>query len=185
MWLVATVTHEEARALLDELLPLTLHLDDDPNTQRFVCFERATSVEMLEGRGLRVSCPGRVVWSTRVGTLEMRIKEAVATLVPSIEQEGEHASLRFRAEIEALDFEWVPDLVDAGIAQVIQRKLGEKPAAWRFTDLFTRTIPMPASVAPARVIDLRTREPSATVSERAMSFVLFVATTTKPHAPVS
>jgi hypothetical protein len=179
MWLVATVTLEEARGLIDELLPIRISLDDTPGTERFVALESPDLVEMVEGRGLRVACTGRVEWSTRLGTLEMRIKSARALLVPSVVTEGTQSALRFHLEIEALDFEWVPGLVDAGIAEVIEKRLDKKPIAWRFSELFTRTLPMPASVTPPRAIDIKVREPSCAVSEIAMSFVLYVAVTAK------
>lgn len=175
MWIAATITAEEARTLVDELLPVTLRLDDEPGTERYVELEDATEVRLVEGRGLRVTCPGRVRWSLPVlGTLEMRIKALTATLVPSVQGDGASASLRFQVDIEALDFEWVPGLVDQGIASIIEKRLAAMPVAWHFGRTFTNDVVFPEAVEPPRTLATRVREPSCAVTEIAMSFAVYI-----------
>jgi hypothetical protein len=182
MYLVATVTLEEAKALLVDVLPIKIRLDDDPDAERYLALDEPTLVEMVEGKGLRIGCAGSVVWSLPViGTVSMHIKKAQAVLVPSVLDADTRATLRFHFDIEALDFEWVPTLVDKGIAEVIEKRLGAKPLEWHVSDTFNRSIPMPASVSPPRAIATAVREPSCSVSNVAMSFVIGVSvTSTKP-----
>lgn len=175
MWIVATVTAEEARGVLARLLPVTVRLDDEPGTERYVVLDAPTDVSLVEGRGLRVTCPGRVSWSLPIGTIDMRIKRAQALLVPSIVTHPSGEALRFTLEIETLDFEWVPSLVDQKIADVIEKRLGAEPLEWGFAETFTRTFALPAAVEPKRDVAVTVREPSCAVTEIAMTFVLYVA----------
>lgn len=185
MYLVATVTLEEAKALLVDVLPIKVRLDDDPEEERYLALDEPTLVEMVEGKGLRIGCSGSVAWSLPlVGTVTMRIKQAQAILVPSVLDTEGRAALRFHLDIEALDFEWVPTLVDKGIAEIIEKRLGAKNLEWVVSDTFGRSIPMPASVTPPRAITTRVREPSCTVSAVAVSFVIGVSVTSAVPARV-
>ena len=175
MWIATTVTAEEARGVIGRLLPVTVRLDDEPGTERFVVLDAPTDVSLVEGRGLRVVCPGRVEWSLPIGKVDMCGKAAQALLVPSIVTSPRGAALRFALEIEALDFEWVPSLLDQKIAEVIEKRLGAEPLEWGFEHTFTRSFALPAAVEPPRDIEITVREPSVAVSEIAMTFVLYLA----------
>jgi len=182
MWILATLTDVEALEFLTQLLPLKVRLDDDPGTERFFVLEAPTEVELVEGRGLRVACPGQVRWSLPVGALDMTITTARALLVPSIAMREGQAVLRVVIEVDALEIEWVPALVDQKVAELITRKLCAVPIEWNFTKTLTHRFGLPEAVDPPRDLATSVREPTCTVTSTAMTLGLYVAVA--PSAPV-
>jgi hypothetical protein len=180
MRLVGTVTAGEAKDILDSLLPFTIRLDDQLGAERFVVLESVSEITMVEGRGLRVRCTGNVQWSRPIGAVKMQVKVAQALLVPTVVQDGTVSVLRLSVEIEALDFEWIPDLVDAKIAQIIEKKLAARPLEWRIGERFKKSISLPDAIEPVRTVDVGARDPSCTVTEDEMTFVVHILASVSP-----
>lgn len=181
MWILATLTDVEALEFLTQLLPLKVRLDEDPNADRFFVLSAPTEVALVEGRGLRVACPGKVRWSLPVGGLDMTVTTVRALLLPSIAMREGQAVLRFQIDVEALEIEWVPALLDQKIAELITKKLCGVPIEWNFTKLLTHRFELPRAVDPARDLLTSVREPTCTVTSTAMTLALYVAVT--PSAP--
>lgn len=175
MWVLATITDVEALEFLTRLFPFRVRLDEAPDTERFLVLDAPTEVKLVEGAGLRVSCPGRVRWSLPVGGLDVSINRVRALLRPSVVTADDHAALRFVVEVEDINVEWVPALLDQKLAEIITKKLGATPLEWNFTKTLTHTFPLPAVFDPPRQIATSVREPSCTVTATAMTLGLFIA----------
>lgn len=182
MWVLATITDSEALEFLTRLFPFRVRLDDDPNTERFLDLEAPTEVALVEGRGLRVSCPAKVRWSLPMGGLDVTINFVRALLRPSVVTVDGHAALRFVIEVEDINVEWVPALLDQKLAEIITKKLGDMPLEWNFTKTLTHRFPLPDLFDPPRDLATSVREPTCTVTSTAMTLGLFVAVEPCPAA---
>jgi hypothetical protein len=133
MRITAQLDETTVKALLDELLPVTVRLDDD-DADRWIRIDPARSVEFAAGEGLRVAVAGQLSWKLAGVQVMLTIHAAQLLLRPAVIGEGPDGRLLFRPSLEKMDLKNVPGLLDSGITGLVNRRLedeGDK-LAWHF-----------------------------------------------------
>jgi hypothetical protein len=155
MWIQAILSKEDLVVALGQLLPLKIHLDKDPSTERWLFLDKATDIELVSERGLRVACPAELMWS--VGGLDIPIKLHTMRLMvrPEILSKTDGDVLAFLLELEEADFKGIPGLIDRGIMRAINASLADREFAWNFTRTLTRTVRMPSTLDPIDSLSIR------------------------------
>jgi hypothetical protein len=128
------------RRLLDQLLPVTIRLDDD-DEQRWIRIDPARSVDFAAGTGVRIDVSGQLAWTVAGVVVPLTIHSAQLLLTPLVVGKGSEGRLVFRPSLEKMDLKNVPGLIDSGITGLVNRRLeseGDK-LAWHFgRDVATR-----------------------------------------------
>ena len=156
-------------AILDELLPVTILLDDGADggragrDGRWVRVDPTHQVDFVASLGLRLRTSGRIRWITAGVPIEITLQSIQLMLRPLITQGSGGHRLVFRPSLESADLKNVPALLDRGIVALVNRQLEARgdQIAWDFE----RTLGFAVQLPPALdgVSHLRLGAPSATV----------------------
>lgn len=143
MHITAQLDESTVRQLLEQLLPVTVMLDDE-DADRWFRIDPARSVDFAAGEGLRVAVAGQLSWTLAGVQVMLTIHAAQLLLRPSVVGEGSEGRLLFRPSLEQMDLKNVPGLVDSGIAGLVKLRLeneGDK-LAWHFGRDLTARFPL-------------------------------------------
>jgi hypothetical protein len=173
MYLRATLTLAELRSLLDQLVPLRIHLElsekRETQPQRWIELRDPTDVSLVPGRGLRVVCSGAVRYDVGPLHSRVRIREVALLLVPSVRTTtGDDANaLSLRLEIERADIAMVPDGIDALIIAGVNEILAPKAehASWSIDRAMKLKVPMPPQLVPLDAFHLGAQWTGVTVGK--------------------
>jgi hypothetical protein len=152
MRIKATLDEATVAALLDELLPVTVDLDETEPGTRWVRVEKPERFDFVAGEGVRVHAAAAIRWTALGIAIPVTVNSLALLLRPGIvsdEQRG--GSLVFRPEIEAADLKMVPAFVDARIARSINAELSKQGdrLAWHFGETLALRTPLPSTISPA------------------------------------
>lgn len=133
MRITARLDESTVRRLLEELLPVTVRLDDE-DADRWIRIDPAQSVDFAAGEGLRVAVAGQLSWKVAGVHVTLTIHAAQLLLRPAVVGEGTEGRLLFRPSLETMDLKNVPDLLDSGITGLVNRRLEDEAdkLAWHF-----------------------------------------------------
>lgn len=144
MKVTARLDEESIKQILDDLLPLTVILDEDGGGDRWLRIDPARTVDFVADDGLRVEVAGHLHWKTAGVSLPLTIKSAQLMLRPVVVSDDDGGRLVFRPALESMDLKNVPGFVDSGITNLINKRLageGDK-LAWRFGKTLRATVPV-------------------------------------------
>jgi hypothetical protein len=148
MWIEAIISKEDLVTVLNQLLPVKIHLDDNDKTNRWLYLDRATEIELVAEKGLRVACPAEIKWSIMGVDVPIRLHTMKVMLRPEIVKKSRGDILVFNIELEEADIKGIPALVDHGIMNAVNAALAGKELAWDFTKTLTQTVGMPKLLDP-------------------------------------
>ncbi len=143
MRITAQLDEATVRRLLEQLLPVTVRLDDE-DADRWIRIDPARSVDFAAGEGLRVAVAGQLSWKLAGVQVLLTIHEAQLLLRPAVVGEGAEGRLLFRPSLEKMDLKNVPGLLDSGITGLVNSRLedeGDK-LAWPFGRDLTGRYPL-------------------------------------------
>jgi hypothetical protein len=143
MHITAQLDETTVKTLLEQLLPVTVRLDDD-DADRWIRIDPARSVDFAAGEGLRVAVAGQLSWKLAGVQVMLTVHAAQLLLRPVVVGEGTEGRLLFRTSLEAMDLKNVPGLLDSGITALVNRRLegeGDK-LAWHFGRALTGHFPL-------------------------------------------
>lgn len=172
MWIQAIITADDLAAVLHQLLPLKIHFDNDPSTNRWLYLDKATDIELVSGRGLRVACPAEIKWSIAGVSVPIKLHSLRLVLCPEVVSKDEGDVLAFRIELEETDFKGIPALLDRGLMSAIGAALASKDLAWNFTQTLTRRVHMPSFLDPIESLSIRVGWGKCRVDNEALALVL-------------
>jgi hypothetical protein len=141
MQLFARLDESTLRSILDELLPVTLLLDEgdkkdarDPKDGRWVRIEPTSVVDFIAGEGLRLVTSGQIRWITAGMPIEATLHSAEIMLRPRIAAAANGGKLVFGPSLEAVDVKNVPAFLDRGVVALVNRQLAARgeELAWDF-----------------------------------------------------
>ena len=143
MRITAQLDESTVRQLFEELLPVTVMLDDE-DADRWIRIDPARSVDFAAGEGLRVAVAGQLSWKLAGVQATLTIHAAQLLLRPAVVGEGTEGRLLFRPSLEKMDLKNVPGLVDSGIAGLVNMRLENEAdkLAWHFGRDLTARFPM-------------------------------------------
>jgi hypothetical protein len=154
MFVEIILTRDDFVAALEQLLPLTIHLDEDDTTDRWLRLDRATGVELVPDEGLRLACPAEIRWSVAGVGVPVRLHTLQVRLRPEVVVSEEGPTLVFVVTVEEADFKGIPELVDRSIVKAINGALARRELAWSFTKDLTRTVEMPKLLDPIESLSI-------------------------------
>jgi hypothetical protein len=184
---------EEAtlRTMLDELLPITILLDeaaanpdlsapdrpDGGREGRWVRVEKASEVDFLAGQGLRLVSAGQIRWVTAGVPVEATLHSAKILLRPEVVADKHGGRLVFRPSLEAADLKNVPALLDRGVVALVNRQLEVKgqELAWDFGRTLSFAVPLPPMLAGIQSLQMDARNATVSVSADAVELGLTVS----------
>lgn len=175
MKLHAVITRDELLTFAAQWLPLKLLLGDSSNEERFLQLTEPSRIELVTGRGLRISCRAQIRWPVLGWSVPVTARQLSVLLEPDIEQKDGQPSLVFRVRLEQAELAAVPARFEATIRDGINRALAQRvKPAWNFGTMLTRSIAMPAVLATTESIDLEVAYGKVQVTDVGFEFELAV-----------
>lgn len=139
MWLEAVLSQDDFVRVLGEFLPVSLPLDDDDKV-RSLWLGPATSVDIVEGVGVRVACPAKLSWTLAGVATHISLATLQVMVRPEIRERKNGQALAFVLELEEADIEGIPALIDNTIMKAVNLALSRKELAWHFTRTLSRRV---------------------------------------------
>jgi hypothetical protein len=188
MRIKATLDESTVASLLDQLLPVTIDLNETEPGTRWVRVEKPERFDFVAGEGIRVHTAAAIRWTALGIAIPVTIKSIALMLRPAIavdEQLG--GSLVFRPEIEGTDFKMMPAFVDAQIARTINAELSKQGdrLAWPFGKALALRAPLPSSISPAAQFELAAGDAAVETSDDQLTLELTLSMRfSRPDGPV-
>jgi hypothetical protein len=189
MHIVARLDEATLRQMLDELLPVTILLDDpgtEPEKGRWVAIDPARTVDFVAGEGLRLVTGGRIRWITAGVPVEATLHSATILLRPIIAPDKHGGRLVFRPSLEDADLKNVPSLLDRGITALVNRQLEGRSdeIAWDFGRTLAFSVGLPSALQGVESLQLSVQNGQVTVSDHAVELTLQLSLHFR-HAPAA
>jgi hypothetical protein len=152
MWLEAIVPKDDLTHLAAELLPLTVHLDNDGE----LFFHDPTEVALVADVGLRLVCAVRLRWSVLGISVPITVRSVSVLLRPEVIAAGDGAKIAFKLEIDHLDVAGLPAGIDAGIVHLVNRELDAKHVdlSWGYAATLSHVFDLPDMLRPSEKLEL-------------------------------
>jgi len=144
---------EEAtlRQLLNELLPITILLDETQGPDgRWIRIDPARELRFRVDEGIRIVTSGALRWSLGPFPVTLTVQSLALLLRPLVLGTGTGARLLFRPVIEDADLQNVPDLLDRGVVGLVNRALETRSErlAWDFGRALGLHFALPDTLVP-------------------------------------
>jgi hypothetical protein len=151
MHITAQLEGETLRRLLDDILPITVLLDEEQALDgRWVRIDRAQSVEIVPGESLRLVSAGELRWNVGPVLATVTVHRLALMVRPLVTGEGASTRLLFRPRIEEADFRRMPAPLDRGIVAIVNRALERRGDAlgWDVGRSLSRSFGLPGVLVP-------------------------------------
>ena len=171
MWIEAIVSREDFASLATELFPLSIHLGKS-DSDHYLLLSAATTVTLVEGRGLRFTCNAQIRWPVLGMDLPINVEAVTVLIEPSVPDGSQ--SLLLGVQLEHANVSWLPALLDAKIVHAVNDALREKRDAlsWNFAQALSHEFPLPELLQPLRALDLSAGWGKVRVTAEAMVLVV-------------
>jgi hypothetical protein len=193
MHITARLDEVTLRQLLNELLPVTILLDDGARpgdrSGRWVTIDQPRTVDFVAGEGLRLVAGGRIRWVAAGVPVEATLHAAHVLLRPVIASDKHGGRLVFHPSLEEADLKNVPALVDRGVAALVNRQLEGRSdqIAWDFGRTLAFSVALPPALDGVSALQLSVQNGQVTVTDHAMELTLQLSLHFRrsPGAPAS
>jgi hypothetical protein len=181
MQLCAVITKDDLTSVIEQITPLRATV----RPRRVITLGRPTNVELVAGKGLRVSGEARFTWDAYGLPIPVTLRHWQVMLVPSfVSRQGRHL-LAFDPVLEGLDFKNVPMFLDERIVEGIKAGLEKHKGklAWDFEKHLSIARPLPSSLAPSGDWSLGPTSGNVTVTADELRLTLNFALRVTREAP--
>ncbi len=151
MWLEAILTREDFHGALQQFLPVTIPLDAE-DKERVLWLGEATNVTIVEGRGVRVTCPASITWTVAGVAATVSLTTLSVLIEPRFREKSQGQSIVFALSLEEANIVGLPALIDATVMKAVNAALERKDLEWNFTRTLTRAVPMKALFEPIEAL---------------------------------
>jgi hypothetical protein len=180
MVLEVFVTAVEIRRLLDEFVPIRIHMTPTDEDRRWVQFDALDQVELVPERGVRVQSSGRVCYEIA----GMKPKFAIRTVQVMLEPKIVHApgpldtSVEFVIDIEESDLNLVPAMVDTAIMRKVNTALTPQNTGmlWAFSKSLSHAFNLPSRLEPLDQFRTTVLKSEVSVEEAGIRFRVALST---------
>lgn len=154
MHITARLEEATIQQLVSELLPAVILLDEQGG--RWIQLDRASKVDFIAGRGLRLQTSGQIQWLAAGLPITLTLNTAQLLLEPEVVADPAGGRLVFHPSLEDLDLKNVPGFLDRGVVGIVNGKLDSQgnALAWAFGKSLTVNAPLPASISPAEAFQM-------------------------------
>jgi hypothetical protein len=160
------------RRMLDDILPITVLLDDPGEAiGRWVTIERARRLELIPRQGIRLATSGAMRWPISFVPMTVRLAALQLFLRPVVVGDGAATRVLFRPLIEHADFERLPGFVDRGIVAIVNRALETRSERleWRVAESLALRFQLPETLVPLERARVDVVSAALSVDERGLS----------------
>ena len=179
MHVFARLEEATLKTILDELLPLTILLDQggtQGGTQgdRWVKIEPTSHVDFVAGEGLRLISSGQIHWIVGGVPVDATLHSAQVMLRPEVRAEKHGGRLVFRPSLEAADVKNIPGLLDRGIVALVNRQLESRgdELYWDFGHSLGISVGLPRTLVELQALQLAVTNAAVAVTADAFELTL-------------
>jgi hypothetical protein len=173
MRLEAQLTTGDLQDVLFQLTPLAVSLDPS-SPQRQLSIKPPSTVELVEGRGLRIVTEVQLQWDVIGVRFPVTLRRVSVLLQPSIEALESQPVLILRPYIEEADVSALPGFLGDVVLGRVNEAL-ERPDAriiWPFLDTLDFRFALPPQVQPAYAVRLFARNCDVRVGKDALRLAI-------------
>ena len=160
--------------LMGQLFPLRINIGKDGN----VLLTDRRDLALLPGVGLRMTITAEIHWPVLGVHIPVSVRSATLEIRPEIVENPGGDTLTFKLHLDDVDVSMLPDLVDRGIVDLVNKELEAKHVelAWGFTRTLSHVFELPEALASAGALDLRAASGRVKITSEALAIaVLFHA----------
>jgi hypothetical protein len=189
MWAEAIFAKDALDEVTSELFPLRIDLGNE----RTVLLTDRRDLALLPDVGLRMTITAEIHWPVLGVHVPISVRSATLEIRPEIVERPDGATLTFKLHLDDVDISMLPDLVDRGIVDLVNKELEAKHVelSWGFTKTLSHSFDLPDALASAGALDLVASSGRVKTTSDALALaVLFRARVEprgagKPDSPVS
>ena len=174
MWVEAILAKDDLVKVAGELCPLRINLGQDGN----VVLSEPRELALVPDIGLRMTVTLEIHWPVLGIEIPVSIRAATLEVRPVILDTPGGANLTFKLALDDIDISILPDFVDRGVVDLVNKELEAKHVelAWGYAKTLSHVFELPAALASVRALDLRASEGRVKVTSEALALaVLFEA----------
>lgn len=157
--ITAKLAEDDLKALLEDLLPLTIDLDPlgADAGQRWFRIERPSHVDFVPGEGLDVRAEAALQWTAAGFNIPVTIHELALRIEPVIASDEDGPKLVFRPTIEKGDLAWVPSFLDRALVSRINAALVAEGdlLGWHFGRTLAQRVALPRNLSPVNALSIQ------------------------------
>ena len=174
MHIFARLEEATLKAMLDELLPVTILLDKNGPDGRWVSIQPTTHVDFVAGQGLRLITSGEIHWIVAGMPVDATLHSAQLMLRPEVVPEKHGGRLVFRLSLEAADLKNVPSWLDRGIVKLVNGLLESRgdELYWDFGRTLQLSVATPPTLVGVQSLQLAVNNAAVAVTASAFELTL-------------
>jgi hypothetical protein len=141
-------------------------------------FSEPRELVLVPDIGLRMTVTVDIHWPVLGIEIPVSVRAATLVVKPVILDNPGGANLTFKLRLDDVDFSLLPDFVDRGIVDLVNKELEAKHVelAWGYTRTLSHVFELPEALASVRALDLRASEGRVKITGEALALaVLFEA----------
>jgi hypothetical protein len=152
MWIEAILTRDDLDRVMGSLCPLKISLGQGGN----LLLSEPRDLELVADIGLRMAVTLEVHWPVLGIQIPVSVRTAVLDVRPEISGET-GGNLAFKLHLDEVDIAILPEFVDRGIVDLVNKELEAKHVelSWSFIQTLSHVFELPEALASARAVDLR------------------------------
>jgi len=174
MWAEAIFSKDDLEEVTGQLFPLRICIGEGGN----VLLTDRRDLALLPDVGLRMTITAEIHWPVLGVHVPVSVRSATLEIRPEIVERPGGDTLTFKLHLDDVDVSILPDLVDRGIVDLVNRELEAKHVelSWGFTRTLSYVFGLPEALASAGALDLRARSGRVKITSEALAIaVLFEA----------
>jgi hypothetical protein len=153
MWAEAIFSKDDLEEVTGQLFPLRIHIGAGGN----VLLTDRRDLAFLPDVGLRMTITAEIHWPVLGVHVPVSVRSATLEIRPEIVERPGGGTLTFKLHLYDVDVSMLPDFVDRGIVDLVNRELEAKHVelSWGFTKTLSHVFNLPEALASAGGLDLR------------------------------
>jgi hypothetical protein len=174
MYVETQLSRADVENLVAQIAPVRIHMTPTDEDTHWLELDTPKVVQFVPDRGVRVECTGRVRYSVSSVPFRFAIRSLHVLLRPIVVD----TRLYFHLEIEKSDLQHVPDVIDDGIMQLINRSLTPRRTrmVWDFGRTLSAALPLPVRLEPLDEVNVRVQRGEVKVDNDSIRFRATLAT---------
>jgi hypothetical protein len=165
MWIEAIVTRDDLHRVIGECCPLRISLGGGGS----LLLSDPRDLVLEAGVGMRLAVTVEIHWPVLGIQLPVSVRTAVLEVMPAI-SEKTGGSLSFKLHLDEVDVSVLPEFVDRGIVDLVNKELEAKHVelSWSFLKTLSHVFELPDALVSARAVDVRASWGSVKITSEAL-----------------
>jgi hypothetical protein len=166
MWVETILTRDDLEKMVNDFCPLTIRLGENGN----ILLSDPRALELVPSVGLRMSLTVEVHWPVLGIQVPVSVRSVTLEVKPEILKKATGDCLTFKLRIDDVDTSLLPEILDRGIVDRVNKELEEKHVdlSWAFIETLSHVFELPGAMTSARAIDLHAQSGSLRITNEAL-----------------